>query len=585
MADAGKLDKFAVARALREMGTLLQLKGENTFKVRAYENGANAIERLSEELATVIAEDRLEDIKGIGASMAEKVTELFRTGTSAVLEQLRKELPPGIVELTQIPGLGPKKVQKLRELGIASVAELATACQTGALRGVTGFGEKTEQKLLEGIKRHQAKPAGGEQRTLLVQALEVGERLLAHVRACKDVVHADLAGSARRWRETVADLDIVVGTDNAEAVMAHFVRFSQVATVDSRGGTKCTVILGNGLQVDLRAVPPEDYWTALHHFTGSKAHHVKLRGLARERGLTISEWGVNLVDSSGKAGDKLLVESEADLYKILGMEYIPPEMREDDGEIEDSLAGGTTDDLLKLGDIQGMVHCHTVFSDGKNTVAEMARAADAMGMKYLTITDHSPTASYANGVQIDRLKQQWDEIAAAQESVKVKLLRGTESDILGDGALDYPDAVLETFDVIIASIHSRMKMSEDEMTKRIVTAMRQPVFKIWGHALGRLLLERDPFACRVEEVLDAIAESRAAIEVNGDPHRLDLEAKWLRRAKQRGIRFVVSTDAHSTAQLANLRFGVAMARRGGLRQRDVLNALPFAKFREAVRPA
>jgi DNA polymerase (family 10) len=327
-------------------------------------------------------------------------------------------------------------------------------------------------------------------------------------------------------------------------------------------------------------VSPEDRWTALHHFTGSKAHHVRLRGIARDRRLTVSEYGMYHLDT----GEKLSVASEVELYAHLGLPYIPPEMREDVGEIEAAQSGRLPSDLVGIDDIQGMVHCHTTHSDGKATVEEMARAADALGMKYLTITDHSPTATYARGVTLDRLRAQWDDIDRVQEQVAVRLLKGTESDILEGGALDYPDEVLARFDVVIASVHSRMRMDEDTMTRRIAAAMRHPLFKIWGHALGRLLEQRPPFACRVEELLDVIAESRAAIEINGDPHRLDLEPRWIREARKRGIKFVVSTDAHSVGALGNLKFGVAMARRGWVQKDEVLNALPADAFLDAVRP-
>jgi DNA polymerase (family 10) len=333
--------------------------------------------------------------------------------------------------------------------------------------------------------------------------------------------------------------------------------------------------------VDLRAMPPDDWATALHHFTGSKAHHTKLRGIARDLGYTVSEWGLQRLDD----GKKVPIASEAELYAKLGMQEVPPEQREDEGEIEAAREGTLAKDLIELADLRGMVHCHTIHSDGKATIEEMARGAEAMGLSYLTITDHSPTASYAHGVQADRLKAQWDEIDRVQARVRIRLLKGTESDILSDGALDYPDAVLERFDVIIASVHSRLGMDEDTMTRRLVSAMKLPVFKIWGHALGRLLLEREPFACRVEEVLDAAAASRAAVEINGDPHRLDLEPRWVRAARRRGLKFVISADAHSVAALGNLRFGVHTARRGWVRKGEVLNALDLDGFRKAVRPA
>jgi DNA polymerase (family 10) len=382
----------------------------------------------------------------------------------------------------------------------------------------------------------------------------------------------------RRKRESVADLDLIVAAHDAAAVMDHFVKFPSVVLVEGRGDTKCTVRTASGLGIDLRVVPPEDFFTALHHFTGSPAHHVRLRGRAKARDLSLSEWGLF------RGEEKLPISSEEQLYARLELPYIPPELREDAGEIEEAEAGGRFDDLVTLEDIRGMTHCHTTFSDGKHSVEEMARAADAMGMQYLTITDHSPSAYYANGVVPDRLKAQWDEIARVQELVKVRLLRGTESDILADGGLDYPDAILEKLDVVIASIHSRFQMDENEMTKRLVTAMKQPVFKIWGHPLGRLVLKRDPVKCRVDEVLDAAAASRAAIEVNGDPYRLDLPPEHIRAARQRGLKFVISTDAHSTRALQNLKFGIGIARRGGVRRGEVLNALPLADFKRSVKP-
>jgi DNA polymerase (family 10) len=348
-------------------------------------------------------------------------------------------------------------------------------------------------------------------------------------------------------------------------------------------------------------VPPEDFATLLHHFTGAKAHHVVLRGLARDRGLTLSEWGLYRLPprSAGAAAAvdappldapprdpsaKVAVESEAALYAALGLPFIPPELREGTGEIEAAQAGELPDDLVAIDDVRGMVHCHTTFSDGRATLEEMARAADALGMEYMTITDHSPTAGYAGGLDEDRLRLQWDELARVQEKVRVKLLRGTESDILEDGALDYPDRILEQLDVIVASVHSRMKMDEDTMTRRLVRCMSLPVFKIWGHALGRLLLSRPSFACRVDEVLDALAASRGAVEVNGDPKRLELEPRWLRAATARGLRVTLSVDAHSVRDLTYLRNAVTVARRGWVRRGQVLNALPFEEFREAVRP-
>ncbi|KYF61446.1 phosphoesterase [Sorangium cellulosum] len=571
------LDKLDIARALREMAMLLQIKGENPYRARAYETGAEALEELSDDLGELIQHERLTELRGIGAALAGQIAELYKTGRSEQLEKLRAELPPGVLELSQVPGMSLKRIQALHDaLGVGSVEELKRACLTGKVRAVKGFGAKTEASLLEGIYRYETR----DERILLVDALELAEPLLAHVRGCEATEQADLAGAIRRWEETVADVDVVAATDDAAQVVDWFARFPRVAEVEARDDARCTVRFSGGLRGELLCVPPRYYAAARHHRTGAPAYLAALGALARELGLTLDERGLL------RGNKRLSAETEEDLYRHLGLPYIAPELREGAEDIVAAAArDGRDDALIEEGDIQGMVHCHTVYSDGKNTVEEMALEAEAMGMKYLTITDHSPAAHYAGGVGLDRLKQQWDEIARVQERVRVKLLRGTESDILESGKLDYPDAILEQFDVIIASIHSRMKMDADQMTRRLVSAMKQPVFKIWGHALGRLIQRREPFACHVEEVLDAVAGSRAAVEVNGDPYRLDMEPRWIKEARKRGIRFVISTDAHSTNALHNLRFGVGTARRGGLRRGEVLNALGPAAFKKAVRPA
>jgi DNA polymerase (family X) len=572
------LDKVAVARALRELGMLLEVKGENPFKVRAYEAGARALEDAEEDLPALVASGRLEELRGIGAALAKKIAELHLTGRTDLLERLRAELPKGILELVQVPDLGPKKIAALHQaLGVSSLAELEAACRAGRVRGVKGFGEKTEARILEGLERLRARPAS---RVLLSEALEVADRLLRHVRG-SPAARVELAGSARRMKETVGDLDLVASSTRPAEVAEAFAAFPLAAETIASGGTKTSVRLASGLHVDLRVVAPEDHATTLHHLTGSKAHHVKLRGLARERGYSLSEYGLARIEG----GAAVKVASEAELYEKLGLPFIPPELREDDGEIEAAQAGALPGDLVREEDVRGMVHCHTRWSDGRATLEEMALAADALGMEYLTITDHSQSASYAGGLTPDRLRAQWDEIARVQEGVRVRLLRGTESDITEEGLLDFPDALLEQLDVIVASVHARFRMDEAAMTRRLVRCMELPAFKIWGHARGRLLLEREPFDCRMEEVLDALARSRGAVEVNGDPHRMELEPRFLRMAKERGIPIVLSVDAHSTAALGYLRYSVATARRGWVQKGEVLNALPFERFRAAVRPA
>jgi len=370
-----------------------------------------------------------------------------------------------------------------------------------------------------------------------------------------------------------------VASRDGEAVVEHFLAMPQVAAVVEREGRRAHVRLADGVHAHVEAVPPPEHVPTLVRLTGSSAHYEKLQARAEAKGLVLSERAL-----TPRRGHAVALPDEAALYRRLGLQYVPPELREDEGEVEAAAAGALPEDLVEESDVRGLVHCHTYYSDGKHSVEEMARGADALGMEYITITDHSPTAHYAGGLDEDRLKRQWDDIALAQEKVKVRLLRGTESDILADGALDYPDRIIEQLDVVVASIHNRYKMGEDEMTRRLVRAMRLPVFKIWGHALGRYVRSRPPIACRVEEVLDAAAASKAAIEVNGDPHRLDMEPRWLRKARERGLRFVISTDAHSVRALQNFRYGVAMARRGWVRRGEVLNTLASDAFRHAVKP-
>jgi DNA polymerase (family 10) len=555
------------------MAGLMQAEGANPFKVRAYERGARALEALAEDLDTLVRSERLTSVPGIGTALASTITELARTGRSAQLERLRERLPPGVIELGQVLSLS--KIGSLhRALGIASLADLEAAARAGRIRDVKGFGPRTEQKVLEDLERLRTR---GEE-TLLHEATREGEALIAHLRASPDVARAELAGALRRRRETVDRLVAVVSSRAPARAIEHAAGLPVAAATLETGGERVLLRLAAGLNAEVHAVAPARFALAWHRLTGSDAHLAKLEALAAATGMTFDGRGL------ARGGRKVAVKDEADVYRHLGLPFIEPELREDAGEVEAALMGDLPAALLRVDDVQGLVHCHTHYSDGKNSVEEMARGADAMGMKYLTITDHSPTAHYAGGLDLDRLKRQWEDIAKAQEKVKVRLLRGTESDILADGSLDYPDAVLEQLDVIVASVHNRFKMDADQMTTRIVNAMRRPQFKIWGHALGRYVLTRPPFAVHMEKVLDVIAESRAAVEINGDPHRLDMEPRWVREARRRGIRFVISTDAHSVSALRNVRWGVDMARRGWLTAAEVLNTRGVDEFRAAVRP-
>jgi DNA polymerase (family X) len=573
------MNKFEVATALREIGLLLRLESKDQFRSGAYAKAAHAIAELDTDLTTLVEQERLTEIKGIGQSLAGVIEELYSTGRSSLLERLRAELPPGVIALSQVPGLSVTKIRALnRTLGITTVVDLKAAIEAGKLRDVPGFGVKTEGLLREQLSRFE----NPDDRILLIHALRIGQKVIDHMRSYGELVRVDLAGSARRWEETVSTIRVTASASgNLERAVKHFLRFTLITDTDNEHANSATVRLIEGISVVFTVATPDGYWNLLHHETGSKAHLKRLEAIAKTKGIKLTPTKMTLI---GKR-KHLKVESEAGIYSHLDMQYVPPELREDDGEIELALAHKIPDNLITLEDIKGMVHCHTTYSDGSNTVEEMAMAAQSMGMEYMTITDHSPTAHYAGGLKIDRLKRQWDEISRVQEKVAIKLLRGTESDILRDGALDYPDRILEKFDVIIASIHNRYKLDEDQMTMRVINAMKNPLFKVWGHPLGRLVLRRPPIACRVEEILDVIAESGAAVEISGDPHRLDLEPRWIKEARKRPIKFVISTDAHSISDLKNLKFGIGIARRGGVRRREVLNTLSVKAFQNSVRPS
>ena len=561
-----QLDKFGVAAALQEIAQMMDLKGgQNRFKAKAYNAGARTIQAVA-DLDRLVREDRLTTLPRIGDALASQIKQLYLTGESSVLNELRKEFPAGIVELSTVPGLSVPKIKILQEeLGITSIAELKAAAEAGKLREVKGFGPKTEERLLKQLATPVQKP---KRRLHLHHAWNTADQVVEYLKAIDGVVEVSVAGSLRRWVETIDVIDIVAGTNDPQGLIEKFLQFPLILSSHVEDENTCVAQFGDGAQVWLTAVPPKDFGLTLFVKTGSQSHLEKVKEYAERKKVSFAR----------------LPRTEEELYKRLGMAYIPPELREDEGEIEAALAKKLPEDLVTEDDIKGIVHCHTTYSDGIHTLDAMVRGAEEMGMKYITITDHSPTAIYANGLNVDRLKRQWDEIDELQEQVSIKILRGTESDIVASGNLDYPDDVLEKFDVIVASIHARYKMDGAKMTERITSAMRQPVFKIWGHALGRLLERRPPVECDVEHILDVIAESKAAIEINGDPYRLDLEPRWVREARKRKIKFVISTDAHSVKAMNNVKYGVAMARRGWVTRKEVLNTLNTSAFAKAVRP-
>lgn len=560
-------DRFFVAERLRETSHLLALRGGQRFQAKAYARGAAAIEAVPEDrLATLLASGQLTDVPGVGPAIARAIGDIATCGTTPVLEELRAELPAGVVELAQVPGLGLPRARALAAaLGLGTLDDLERACVEERVRTVKGFGPATEAKILRGVREVRERP----QRVLLREAREVAGSLLRHLAGVASHAEVAVGGDVRRSVETADEVVVVAATDDVPRLLDVAATYPPLARIEEREGPQLIGRLAHGLRARVVATSSSGLALAWWRATGSAAHVAAVEARARARGVDL---------------DRLAPPSEEAIYGAVGLGFVPPEMREGAGEIERA-AGGAPIRLLEDGDLRGLVHCHTTWSDGKDTIEAMARKAEALGAGYITITDHSPAAHYAGGVPADRLAAQWDEIARVQELVSVRILRGTESDILEDGALDYPDAILEQLDVVIASIHSRMKMDAATMTERLIAAMRRPFFKIWGHPLGRLLLRRPPIDCDVERVLDVIAESRAAIEINGDPHRLDLEPRWVRAAHARGIRFVVSTDAHSTRGLETAELGVAMARRGGLGPDDVLNTTDEATFRRLVRPA
>jgi DNA polymerase (family X) len=561
-----QLDKFGIAAALQEIAQLMELRGgQSRFKAKAYNAGARSIQAVG-DLERLVRDDQLTTLPRIGSALASQIKQLYLTGESSVLNDLRKEFPAGILQLSIVPGLSLTKIKQLHdELGITSVEELKTAAEAGQLRNVKGFGAKTEQRLLEQISKPQEKPR---QRLHLHHALNTAEQVIEYMKTNRGLIDIGYAGELRRSVETVGQVEIVASGKKPAALVEHFLRLPLILSSQPDGDNSCIAFLADSAVVSFTAVTPGDYPVVLFSRTGSEAHVNKVSALVM----------------SDKKNSARMPRNEAELYERAGMQYVPPELREDQGEIEAALEGRLPEDLLTLDDIKGMVHCHTTYSDGKHTLEQMVRAAEAMGMKYITITDHSPTAFYAGGLKAEDLYRQWDEIDELQSTVKIKILRGTESDILANGGLDYPDRILEQLDCIVASVHARYKMDSRKMTERIVNAMQQPVFKVWGHALGRLIQRRPPFECDIERILDVIAESKAAIEINGDPYRLDLEPRWVREARKRKIKFVISVDAHSMGALNNLKFGVAMARRGWVTKREVLNTLPPASFMKAVRP-
>lgn len=558
------MDKRDVARTLQQIAAILEIQGENPFKVRAYENAARAIDALAEDLGVLVAERRLAEVRGVGASIQKNVEELWTTGTMKYYEDLCATVPAGWFDMMRIPGLGPKRIRTLCDLlELASVEELKRAAEGGRIRGLKGFGEQSEKKILEGIAFLEK----GGQRALAATVRPVAEELLAALRDRKDVLRAELGGSLRRWLETVKDVDLLVATAKPDAVAKAFLELLPEHSITASGDTKVSVRFPSGLAVDLRLVAPEQFPFALHYFTGSVNHNVRIRQRAIERGFSLNEYEL----SGAEHGP---IASEADLFAALGLPYIEPELREDRGEIEAAEAGSLPA-LVTLQEMKGILHCHTTYSDGKSTLDEMAEGAVAAGALYLGISDHSQSVRYAGGLSEEDLARQGKEIDKwNSKSRDLRILKGAEVDIMPDGTLDYPDRVLERLEFVVASVHTNFNMSEDEMTARVVKALRNKHVSILAHPTGRLLLQRDGFRIRFEEVFKVAASEGVAVEINAHPRRLELDWREIPAAKALGVRFAVDPDAHHVSGYQDIRYGIGAARKGWLGKDDVINTLP-----------
>jgi DNA polymerase (family 10) len=564
-----------VADVLEEIGRLLDFKGENPFKVRAYVNAARALADLAEPLEAVLAEGRLREIPGIGAAIADKIATYAETGSIPLLDRLRSEIPAGVLELVAVPGLGPKRARAaFQALGVASLDDLEKAAASGRLAEVQGFGEKTARTILANLERVRAYTG----RWLAAEARPLAERLLAALREDPDVVRAETAGGLRRAMETVHDVDLVAASADPAAVLERFAELPAVAAVIARGDTKATVRLAGGIPADLRVVEPAAFPFALQYFTGSQAHNTRLRGLARRRGLKLNEYALLRKD-----GTPVECADEVAVYGALGLEWIPPEIREDRGEVEAARKGGLPR-LVERDDLRGVLHVHTEWSDGRATIQAMAEAAREGGFEYLAVCDHSRSAAYAGGLPAERLREQREEIERVNAGLEgFVVLAGCEVDILADGGLDYPDDVLAGLDLVVGSLHSRLGLPREEQTERVLRAIENPWLDVLGHPAGRVLNRREGADLDMERVLDAAAAAGVALEVNGDPHRLDLDWRWHRAAMERGIRLAIDPDAHGPETLDYVDNGIGIARKGWVTREAVLNALPLDQFRKALR--
>jgi DNA polymerase (family 10) len=560
-----------IAQLFNEIADFLEVKDENPFRVRAYRRGAEAVEGLSEDIATLAERGALLAVPGIGKDLAAKIQEYLAAGTIEYLEELRREIPAGVIEMLRIHGVGPKTAKHLYDqVGVDSVEKLEELAKAHKLAGLPGIKAKTEENILKGIAVWRS----GRERMPVGTALLLAEAILERLRALPEADRIETAGSLRRMKETVKDIDILVTSKKPARVMEVFVGLPNAAEVLAHGETKSSIRLKENIQVDLRVVEPDCFGAALQYFSGSKQHNIRVRELAQRKGLKVSEYGV----FNEKTNRRVAGKTEADVYQAVGLPFIPPELREDGGEIEAALEGRLPA-LVSLQDIRGDLQMHTTWSDGAHSLAELAEGVRAKGYQYMAVTDHSKAATVAGGMKEDQVLQMIAEVRALDKKMKgFRILAGCEVDIRGDGTLDFPDEILRQLDLVLVSVHSRFKMSREEMTARIVRAVQHPLVHLLGHPTGRLIGERGAYELDMEAVLTAARAAGVAVEINASPSRLDLNDLHARRAKELGVPIAIDTDAHTIGHLDYMRFGVSVARRAWLTPEDVLNTRPEKDF-------
>lgn len=565
-----------IARIFNEIADLLEIKGENPFRIRAYRRAAQNIEGLPKSVEEIPKEELLK-VPGIGQDLAGKIEEYIKTGKMQAHEELKHEIPEGLLTLLSVPGLGPKTSKLLYEkLKIKGIDDLERLASEHKLVGLPGIKEKTEENILKGIEMLKR----GKERQPLGKVLPIANDILEHLKKKAPVDKIDLAGSLRRWKDTIKDIDILATSDNPKEVMRVFVHLPHVKDVLMHGPTKSTVIIHEDLQVDLRVVEKESYGAALAYFTGSKAHNIRLREMAMKKGLKINEYGIFREKDEKKIGG----ETEEDIYKILGLPYIPPELREDQGEIE-AAQEGRLPRLVTAEDIKGDLHVHSKWSDGSHTFEQLVDAAKERGYSYIAITDHSKGLGIARGLTGERLLEQKKEINAVNKKLKgFRIIHGIEVDIRSDGSLDISDDVLKELDIVVASIHSGFKQPRKQLTYRLVSAMKNPYVSIIAHPTGRLIGERDAYDVDMDEIFATAKKTGTAIEINAYPLRLDINDTYAKRAKEMGIPIVIATDTHVINQFDYMRYGVSIARRGWLEKDDVLNTLEAEKLFKRLKP-